>query len=46
MRSETSPQLVLKPSRKGRFFIAHANSESCAGGSDDLFTAILDLGFG
>ena len=23
MRSETSPQLVFKPSRKGRFFIAH-----------------------
>ena len=37
----------LVPSRAGVFCLAHTSNETRAvGGSDDLFTASLDLGFG
>ena len=39
MRSETSPQLVFKPSRKGRFFIAYA--QVCAKREQSHLTKIL-----
>ena len=39
MRSETSPQLVFKPSRKGRFFIAYA--QVCAKRAQSHLTKIL-----